>query len=253
MCSYPAPSPPYVGPAAHDSGGGNFPIHRVVIHSTVSACVEGGARSTGAYFRSASAGGSAHYVVDPGEVVQVVYDSRVAWHAPPNEHSIGIEMCDYPDADSQARWGDGNHERMLGRTAELTAELCLAYEVPTVFLSVADLKAGKHGITTHNNVSQAWHESTHWDPGAWPQGEFMDLVKDNVTAIKEGDDMPLTDKDADKIAKRVWSYMVGPEGKQHKAGTLLHNGAANQVWQYEVGPDDDAKKAGMSLYRAQKK
>src|SRR5690348_5937428 len=77
-----APNPVYLGPAAHTSPGNNKPINRIVIHSTVSPCVEGQARNSALYFRSPSAGGSAHYVVDPGEVVQVVYDGVIAWHAP---------------------------------------------------------------------------------------------------------------------------------------------------------------------------
>jgi endonuclease/exonuclease/phosphatase family metal-dependent hydrolase len=183
MPKYPAPTPPFLGPAAHTSGFGNKPIDRIVIHSTVSACVPGGARQIAAYFRSPSAGGSAHYIVDPGEVVQSVYDDGIAWHAPPNQHSIGIEMCDMPDGKSAARWDDANHKAMLDRTAQLTAELCLAYDVSARFLTVDDLKAGRKGITTHNNVSQAFHQSTHWDPGAWPQDEFMRLVHKHIREI----------------------------------------------------------------------
>ena len=178
------PSPPYVGPAAHTSSGDNKPINRIVLHSTVSPCEPGGAREIAAYFRSPSAGGSAHYVVDPKETVQVVYDGVIAWHAPPNQHSIGIEMCDYPSAESADRWDDRNHGAMLERVARLTARLCLAYNVPIAFLDIDDLRAGKRGITTHNNVSQAWHESSHWDPGMWPREKFMHLVELHAVRIK---------------------------------------------------------------------
>lgn len=180
------PNPPYLGPAANHSGSGNKPIHRIVIHSTVSPCEPGGARNIAAYFRSESAGGSAHYVVDPAETVQSVYDGVIAWHAPPNSHSIGIEMCDYPSASSAKRWRDGNHRRMLRRVARLTARLCLAYDVPIRFLSPADLKAGKHGITTHSNVSRAFRQSSHWDPGAWPRRAFMRQVQAAARDIQDG-------------------------------------------------------------------
>jgi len=176
MPDFKPPSPPYLGPAAHTSGPGNKPINRIVIHSTVSPCVEGGARSIAAYFRSSRSGGSAHYVVDPGEVVQVVYDSIIAWHAPPNTHSLGIEMCEYP-APNKSRWGKPNQQEMLKRTARLTAQLCLAYNVPPRFVGVIGLRAGRRGITTHNMVSKAWHQSTHWDPGGWPRREFMREVR----------------------------------------------------------------------------
>lgn len=179
------PSPPYVGPAAHTSAGDNKPINRIVLHSTVGPCEPGQARHIAGYFRSPGSGGSAHYVVDPKETVQVVYDGVIAWHAPPNQHSIGIEMCDYPSSVTANRWKDANHKAMLDRVAELTARLCLAYGVPIQFLTSADLLAGKRGITTHNNVSQAWHQSTHWDPGMWPRWRFMRAVRKHARAIKK--------------------------------------------------------------------
>lgn len=200
MTVYLPPSPPYRGPAAHTSSGSNKPITRIVIHSTVSPCVPGGAEDIARYFRSSASGGSAHYVVDPATVVQVVYDSVIAWHAPPNPHSLGIEMCDIPGPvpnDSRAsaawkaakrawRWNRPEQKKLLDRTALLTAQLCLAYDVPPVFLSSAALRAGKHGVTTHANVSGAWHESTHWDPGFWPKRQFMRKVRKNIEKIKAG-------------------------------------------------------------------
>ena len=195
-----APHPPYLGPAAHTSVGSNMPVHRIVLHSTVSPCEPGGARKIAAYFRSPAAGGSAHYVVDPVEVVQVVFDSTIAWHAPPNPNSLGIEMCDMPgpvpnDPPGSARWKAArrswrwvqpNQLRMLRRAARLTARLCAAYDVPPTFLTQADLRAGRHGVTTHNNVSQTWHESTHWDPGFWPRRYFMSHVRKHHAALTGG-------------------------------------------------------------------
>lgn len=197
------PHPRYLGPAAHTSAGHNKPIHRIAIHSTVSPCEPGGAEKIAAYFRSPSSGGSAHYVVDPGEVVQVVYDDVVAWHAPGCDwsavhhpepesiHSVGIEMCDIPgpvpnDPPGSAKWKAArrswrwirpNQIKMLHRAARLTARLCAANGIPPAYLTVDDLLAGKDGITTHNNVSQAFHRSTHWDPGFWPRRYFMRAVR----------------------------------------------------------------------------
>lgn len=198
MPHYEPPAPPYCGPPAHFSLGNNKPIRRIVIHSTVSSCEAGGARQIAGYFRSQAAGGSAHYVVDPSEVVQAAYDSVVCWHAPPNENSLGIEMCDTPgpvpgDTPGTARykaarkawrWIRPNQMEMLDRTAELTAQLALAYGVPLVFLSPEDLRVGKRGVTTHANVSAAWGQSTHWDPGFWPRRRFMRLVRKHAAAVR---------------------------------------------------------------------
>lgn len=180
------PSPPYLGPAAHTSPGDNKPINRIVLHSTVSPCVAGGARQIAAYFRSASSGGSAHYVVDPAETVQVVYDGVIAWHAPPNAHSLGVEMCDMPAPSDPARWDNPAHQAMLKRAVHLVAALCLAYDVPPRFRGPIALKLGRRGITTHANVSAAFKQSTHWDPGAWPRRKFMRALRAEVKRLKNG-------------------------------------------------------------------
>lgn len=195
---YKPPSPRYVGPPAHSTYGQNKPIQRIVIHSTVSECRPGMAESIAEYFKSDRAGGSAHYVVDPTETIQAAYDSVICWHAPPNQHSIGIEMCDNPGVVPSAapgsklwdklrsawRWNNKYQKQMLKRTAKLTAQLCLAYDVPIQFLSPTKLKNGASGITTHNNVSEAWGQSTHWDPGWWPRRKFIRMVQDEAGRIR---------------------------------------------------------------------
>lgn len=177
MSTFPPPTPPYVGPAAHTSAGSNYPITRIVIHGTVSPCVKGGARATAAYFGNQSAGGSAHYIVDPGEAVQDVYDAVIAWHAPPNQGSIGVELCD-PETGPASRWDDAAHTAMLKRAAALVAGLCLAYDVPVRKIGPKSLLAGKHGICGHVDVSNAWHQSDHTDPRDFPWAKFMRMVRD---------------------------------------------------------------------------
>lgn len=189
------------GPAAHTSPGSNLPIDRIVIHSTVSPCVEGGAKAVARYFRTPTAGGSAHTIIDPGEAVQVVPDTVIAWHAPPNPRSLGNEMCDIPgpvpnDPPGSAarkaakrawRWARPEQMRMLNRTARLTARQCLAYDVPVRWVGKADLRAGgpnARGITTHAVVSQAFGQSTHWDPGFWPRRVFMAMVRKHAKRIR---------------------------------------------------------------------
>ena len=96
--------------------------------------------------------------------MQVVGDHTIAWHAPPNAGSIGIEMCDMPTTASKKRWNDPEHVAMLKLVAQLTAQLSLAYNVRPWFVGVAGLRRGRHGVTTHNNVSLAFGQSTHSGP-----------------------------------------------------------------------------------------
>lgn len=171
------PSPPVIdGTPRNHSGSGNKPIRRVVIHSAVMPCEPGRARQLGQMNSAGSTGGSWHYSTDPDDTFQCSWDSFVCWHAPPNSHSIGIEMADNPSR-IPGRWVKANQRKMLERTAKLTAQLCAAYGLPVRFLTVSDLKAGRTGITTHNNVSRAFGQSSHWDPGAWPRRRFMRAVR----------------------------------------------------------------------------
>lgn len=188
---YPAPAPVYLGPPFRQSSGTNKPIRRIVLHGTVSPTVAGGARATAAYFRSKAATGSAHYVVDPGEVVQAAWDGVVCWHAPPNPGSLGVELCDPvagPDGKAAplARWDDDAHVAMLKRAAQLVAELCLAYNVRPYFVGPIRLRLGWGGLCEHSDVSQAWGQSTHWDLGEFPRRRFAKLVRAEIAYIKAG-------------------------------------------------------------------
>ena len=164
------------GTLAHTSGRQSS-VSRIVIHGTVSPCVKGGAVSVAHYFQKASAGGSAHYVVDPFEAVQCYDEHTVCWHAPPNTNSIGVELCD-PQKGSSARWKDANHEAMLVIAARLVRQIAVRWNVPLRRLTVADLRAGKHGICGHVDVAKAFHKTDHSDPGTgFPWDHFMDLVR----------------------------------------------------------------------------
>lgn len=183
-----APSPTYLGPPDKFSSGDNKPIKRIVLHGTVSPCGRGQARATAEYFRSPNAGGSAHYVVDPFEAVQSAWDSVICWHAPPNSNSIGIELTDMVGGSggplSIERWDEGAHKLMLTRAARLTAQLCLAYGVPAKMIGPGKLKSGAKGVCEHDDVSDAWHQSTHWDLGNFPRRRFERLLRAAVAELK---------------------------------------------------------------------
>lgn len=178
MTHYPAPNPRYRGPAKYYGTKTNHPINRIVIHCTVSPCVPGGPRAIARYFReSVIRPSSAHYVVGPAGACQVVYDSWLAFHAPPNAHSIGVELCDMQRG-SARRWTGPMHRMMLRRAARMVAKLCLAYEVPPHKIDSTGLLKGRRGVCGHVDVSKAWHQTSHTDPGeGFPWVTFMDKVE----------------------------------------------------------------------------
>lgn len=171
-------------------GGHQTTIKRIVIHGTSSACKVGGAMANARWFQDPRARGSAHYVVDPAEVVQCVPEDRVAAHAPPNTGSIGIELCD-PNAGDPTRWNDGPHRQMLDRAAGLVREIAARQDVPLVWITAAQIKAGQRGLTSHHEVTIAYRQSTHTDPVHWRPEYLMDrLGKRTVSlpVLRPGDD-----------------------------------------------------------------
>lgn len=150
----------------------------VVIHGTVSPCVRNGARNTANYFTSSSAGGLAHYVVDPGEIIACCQEEVAAWHSGHNADSLGVELCD-PQVGDSSRWADADHDAMLLLAAKLVADLCTRWNIPIQRLSPAELRDGGRGIVGHNDVRLAWPGCTdHTDPGAgFPWEHFLNLVR----------------------------------------------------------------------------
>jgi hypothetical protein len=115
-------------------------------------------------------------VVDPGEIVSCLRENVVGYHAPPNTGSVGIELCD-PQKGPESRWDDEDHRGMLRLAADLVRRVAARWDVPLRRLTVADLKAGRRGICGHVDVSRAFGQTDHTDPGSgFPWGEFMHVV-----------------------------------------------------------------------------
>lgn len=163
--------------AFHISSGSNLPVTRIVIHDTESAgSGPGTAHGVLGYFSQPSSGGSAHYITDVRDEFHPLGDSEIGWHAPPNQGSIGIEICGQARY-SRATWLSADVWPAVLRAAQRTAELCARFGVPMVRLSSTDLLNGRHGICGHVDVSQAWHQSDHSDPGPnFPWDAFMAAV-----------------------------------------------------------------------------
>lgn len=227
------PAPPYVGPANRHGGKGNKPIKRIVLHSTVGPTKPGSARSIARMFNTTSRAASAHYIVDGGEVVQDLYDSYVAYHAPPNSNSLGVEICDNPGPSesrpySADRWESGDHRKALLLTAELVAGLCKAYGIPIRKLSSSDLRAGKQGICGHVDISYAWSQTSHWDPGKFPWSDFIRLVK----KAAKGEDIGAEVIDASDV-----SGGTSGGGGKYESPTAKHEVGSRVMGLYDGGTD----------------
>jgi len=161
--------------AVHHSGTRPLKdITLIVLHST-----EGGtAKGVAGYFTTQASGGSAHLVVDDDHCYRCLADNVIPWGAPgANEQGFHIEQCGYA-AWTAAEWKQ--HLGTLKRAAFKTAYHCHKFGIPVTFVTAAGLRAGKHGITTHAEVSKAWPNDSgnHHDPGTgWPRTSFMTWVR----------------------------------------------------------------------------
>jgi len=211
-------------------GGTQTHVTRIVIHGTVSPCVRGGAVNVARYFQTPAAGGSAHYVVDPGEVVRCLAETTVAYHAPPNTGSIGVELCD-PQQGPASRWADDNHEAMLRLAAALVRDIAARWDVPLRRLTVAEVRAGARGICGHVDVSRAFGQSDHTDPGTgFPWAHFMQLVtgEDDMPSAKEIADA-VYDRFTHTVPEDVWAAREGILTAGQKIDPRT---AFRQIWAY---------------------
>jgi hypothetical protein len=221
--------PPITLRAVHDSGPLPMPVTRIVIHATCpnvgypKASEPGSAMGTAHYFQDPKAGGSAHYVEDSWTETHCVPDNVEAWHAPPNDNSIGIEICaeggDYPANYTREQWLSPQVWPGVQRAAARARELCDRFGVPKVKIGPAQLLAGAHGICGHVDVSQAWHQSDHSDPGKFfPWPEFMA----EVNGTSGGFLMALDDAAQQHLADMIGGiYSVVVSAKKGADGELL--------------------------------
>jgi hypothetical protein len=166
-------------PAARTSGERELDsIRLIVLHDT-----EGGdAAGIAGYFRSSSARGSAHLVVDDRGCYRCLPDNVIPWGAAnANSDGFHIEQCGYASW-SKARWLV--HSIMLHRAAYKIAVHCRKFDLPVRFVDAAGLAAGHKGVTTHAEVSAYTREQhlagddTHSDPGSgYPIGLVLWLAR----------------------------------------------------------------------------
>jgi N-acetyl-anhydromuramyl-L-alanine amidase AmpD len=167
------------------------PWHLVVIHDMEAPEATKTALNVAQWFyREATPQTSAHYCIDAAEVIQCVQLRDVAYAAPnANRNGIHLELAGYAKQ-SAGDWHDPYSLNVLANAAELLATIILPKtHIPLQFVDAAGLAAGKHGITTHAEVSKwsAAHglpgDHSHTDPGPnFPMAEFIEMVRERTAA-----------------------------------------------------------------------
>lgn len=122
---------------------------------------------------------SANEAIDTNSIVQCVPELRRAYHCghDGNDRTYGIELCGRA-SQTHEQWLDEKSLPMLNLAAARVAERCKRFALPVLYVDYLGLRAGKRGITTHDDVSRAWKQSTHHDPGpGFPLDDFIEAVR----------------------------------------------------------------------------
>lgn len=132
----------------------------IVIHDTES----GGAAGSYNWMKS-QRNGSYHDLVDlNGDIYLMVPEDKQAWAAMNIGNRIGLHIC----ATGYAAWSQQkwlSYNAMLEVMADIIYKWSVKYGIPLVLVSPSEIRAGKKGICTHADISNAFHESDHTDPG----------------------------------------------------------------------------------------
>lgn len=164
-------------------------VDMVVIHTMEVPCAAGMAMRVANAFAKGERQVSAHYCVDPLEVIQCVRETDVAWHCPgANRRGIGIEHAGYASGGAThgaTDWSGVDAQAELKLGASLVAQVCHRWGIPAVRLSVADILAGHKGIIGHADATLAFGtKGGHQDPGTnWPWGQYLELVNEDLSKL----------------------------------------------------------------------
>lgn len=140
-------------------------VKLIVVHSTEGATAKG-AESWFANPIPISAGGpgSTQVVVGPDGCYRTLPDNVVPYGAgsPANNLGLHIELAGF------AKWTRDEwlaQDSTLRLAAAQIAAWSASYGIPLEYIDASGLLAGKTGVTTHLQATNAWHATTHVDPG----------------------------------------------------------------------------------------
>lgn len=125
-------------------------------------------------------GASYNLIVDAqGRIGRCNDDNYQPWAAGTTGNRIGLHVCALGYAEqSRAEWLDP--PGLLDGLARVLAYWSQSYGIPLVKIGAAELRAGQRGVCGHVDISAAWHEVDHTDPG--PNFPY-DVVLDKARAL----------------------------------------------------------------------
>jgi hypothetical protein len=188
---------------------------------------------------------SAHECVDDNSRVGCVLDKDVAYAAPgANHNGWHLELAGFA-RQTRAEWLDDYGRRMLtGPAAEAIAEKSQEHNIPLEFVDAAGLRAGRRGVTTHNEVRLAFGRTDHTDPGpGFPMDVLLDAARNRLHPPVEEDTVNFVDVNVklDTKTGHGEAIVTGVGMDRALSATQLTN---NEGWVYRVGLKEHGALAG---------
>lgn len=169
--------------ASHFTQGRISSVDLLVLHTAEGPT---DAHDLGRYFRDTDRDASSHSGADASCLVNYVHFTDTAYAAPgANADGDHLELCGFASW-SHAEWMA--HDGLLDQAAKWLAQRAHARAIPLVFRDAAELKADKRGVTFHREVSEAFHLSTHTDPGLhFPIDHVLELARTKLAHLDDHD------------------------------------------------------------------
>lgn len=215
----------------------------IVVHDMEAGESSTRAESTATYFATLTDGRSvsSHYCVDSDSVVQCVLLKDTAHTTggnPGNPRGINWELAGFA-RQTRAEWLDPFGLAMFARMAPIVRADAARFGIPLQRRTVAELKAFKPGITSHNDIREAFGGTTHTDPGPnFPWDVFLSMMRgdDDMALRDDGDGRALIYRVAALIQNLDEARFKLPDGTERVEPNKLKAAlAAVQAPQVDAG------------------
>jgi hypothetical protein len=168
LTRYEPPTMPFV--SAKLQGGKQKPT-AILLRPSHTNSFEGAALAVAQNWHKSQAFWDAgHYSVDCTRRYRCVSDKVVAGAGPNvDKNAIRIAVCAEPYSGLRF-WSENHHRLVLRKTAELVAELTLAYKIRPILLNSDEFESWKNSRTRRRGGIYVFEES------GWPSESFIDEV-----------------------------------------------------------------------------
>lgn len=149
-------------------------------------------------------------------------DDWETWSAGPkgNQIALHVSFVAY-SASTRGQWLAA--DRMLNEGADVVAYWCKRYGFPVAKINGNDLRAGKRGLFGHGDVSAAWREVDHTDPGPnFPWDVFLRKVNDRINPKHKENEVDKAQ--ADRIERKLDDIITQLAGMPERDGKQLWRG-----------------------------